>query len=385
MAALKQTTFWGLLLRIAIALGIHLFVSENTFAPDQATYHLGGAALARYWNGETLVPPWFYSGQQGRNGYYFIVAAQYFALAPWPLFPKLLNAAVGSLSVPLAFEVASRVTGSAEVGLRTARYVAYFPSLVLWSALNIRDVWVVLLILLISREALRLQEKFSLKSLVLLGAAILAIVQFRDYIFFAVVAPVLLSFLVRARGSSGRNAVAGLLIALVVVLADHVVGTDRRGRTLDLETLSELREGTAIGGATSFEPHADISTPGAALLFLPRGLAFFLLGPFPWTIVNLRQAFTAPEMLFFYALLPAMMRGLLHLVRHRLREALMILLIMAAVTLGYALGQANQGTAYRHRAQVLPFYLMLGATGVELRRRQREKAGAVPRLIERRA
>jgi hypothetical protein len=375
-SAVRQIALRGLALRLIVAVALHFMGSDATFAPDQETYHQGGLELARYWGGETAVPPWFLR-QTGRNGYFFIVAVEYFLFGAWPLLPKIVNAAAGALAVPLVFEVGNRVTGNVSAGLTAARYVAYFPSLVLWSALNIRDVWVVLLILLICREAMRLQERVRLRSILLLAGAILTIVQFRDYIFFALVVPVLLSFVVRVRGNLGRNAVVGLLIALTAVAADRMIS--RRARPLDLETLNEIRAGTAMVGQ-SYEPGVDISTPGAALLFLPKGLAFFLLGPFPWTVANVRQAFTVPEMLFVYALVPAILRGIVFLVRHRLRDALMVLLMTAAVTLGYALGQANQGTAYRHRAQVLPFYLMFGAMGVQLRRSPRSASWPNPSM-----
>ncbi len=124
-------------------------------------------------------------------------------------------------------------------------------------------------------------------------------------------------------------------------------------------------------GGSRFAPTADISTPGKAIAFLPVGLAFFLLAPFPWTISNLRQAITLPEMLFFYSLIPSIVRGVAHLIRHRLTKSLMVLLITAGLTLGYALGEANAGTAYRHRAQILAFYLIFAAVGVEARVRKK--------------
>lgn len=365
----RHLTYQALALRLAVALLVHFTASADTFAPDQLNYHIGADEVARYWAGDSIGEPWPYH-QAGRNAYFFLVAIQYFLVGASPLVPKLVNAAAGTLAVPLVIETARHVTGDWPTALRAGRYVAFFPSLVLWSALNIRDVWVVLLILLIAREAMRLQESVQIRSLLVLGAAILAIVQFRDYIFFAVVAPVLVSFIIRTRGNIARNAVIALIVASVVVFADHVTGSGRTLQNMDLETLSEIRAGTALGGNSSFDAQADISTPTRALLFLPRGLAFFLLGPFPWAIANFRQAFTVPEMLFFYTLVPSIIAGMLFLVRHRLRDSIMVLLITAAVTLGYALGQANQGTAYRHRAQVLPFYLMLGALGVELRRSQ---------------
>jgi hypothetical protein len=47
----------------------------------------------------------------------------------------------------------------------------------------------------------------------------------------------------------------------------------------------------------------------------------------------------------------------------------MALLITGGLTLGYALGEGNAGTAYRHRAQLLSFFLIFAAVGLESRRR----------------
>ena len=48
------------------------------------------------------------------------------------------------------------------------------------------------------------------------------------------------------------------------------------------------------------------------------------------------------------------------------------LLVTGGLTLRYSLRQANVGTAYRYRAQVLPFFLTFAAVGVRTRR-QREQ------------
>ena len=75
------------------------------------------------------------------------------------IVPKLLNALVGALSVPLTYDVALAISGVRRSRIRAATWAATFPSLVLWSSHNIRDVWIVLLIVFICREALRLHER----------------------------------------------------------------------------------------------------------------------------------------------------------------------------------------------------------------------------------
>ena len=56
----------------------------------------------------------------------------------------------------------------------------------------------------------------------------------------------------------------------------------------------------------------------------------------------------------------------------------MLILITLSLTLGYALGEANAGAAYRHRAQVLSFLLIFAAAGYEARRAGAPQAAALP-------
>jgi hypothetical protein len=366
----------GLGLRTSLAVLLHLFVSDLVFAPDQATYDFFSSWLARYWSGETYVFPGKLQAP-GPKAYYYIVGALYYVFGAFPIVPKLVNALVGALTVPLAYEVALRVSRREAVALRAATWSAVFPSLVLWSSQNIRDVWIVLLIVFICREALRLHERASVWTALRLGAAVLLIGQFRAYILFAVTLPILVSFVVRGRAHLLRNAVLGMLVAAVVIYADRAAGQDRRLRFVDLEALQEMRHYTSVGGS-AYQEAVDISTPGRALAFLPKGLAFFLFAPYPWTIRNVRQLVALPEMLVFYALIPSMVRGVRELLRDRSPGALMLLLITLSLTLGYALGEANAGAAYRHRSQVLVFLLIFAAAGYEARRRTRAAQAAAP-------
>jgi hypothetical protein len=154
---------------------------------------------------------------------------------------------------------------------------------------------------------------------------------------------------------------------MAMIYADQVAGGGRRGRFVDLEEMSELRNWNRVGASSQFE-RVDISTPAKALAYLPRGMALFLLAPFPWDLGSIRQFLALPETLFFYWLIPWILLGILHLVRERLRTSLIALLIAAGLTFGYSLGEGNAGTAYRHRAQLLPFLLVFAGVGQEARR-----------------
>ena len=362
--AVRATVRNAVLLRVFVAILLHLVAPEDLFAPDQVSYHYVGDAYARYWSGETL----FWPGVQGPPAYYYLVGALYYLVGSSSLIPKLVNALVGGLSVALVYDIARRVTASESAAMRAAQLSAYFPSLVLWSALNIRDIWVVALILLVCRQALVLHEHASFRGLFLLAGSVLALAQFRSYILLAVALPMVLSFLVRNRAHLGRNVLLGMLAAAVVIYTDQAAGVGRRLRTVDFAEIQYFRYWGGVGAKSDFA-EVDISTPGKALVFLPQGVVLFLLAPFPWAITGLRQVLTLPEMLFFYSLLPAMLRGIRRLIRERLSDALMVLLVALGLTFAYALGSGNAGSAYRYRAQVLCFYVIFAAVGREVVRR----------------
>jgi hypothetical protein len=242
--------------------------------------------------------------------------------------------------------------------------------------LNIRDVWVVLLILLICQRALALQERPTVQGFALLALGLRVLAEFRSYLLFAITLPILVVFLVRDRAHLIRNVALGMGFALVIVYADSAAGLNRRMRTIDWEDLNASRQWSSNAAESGFYRDVDISSPGKALTFLPIGLTYFLFAPFPWAVPNIRQGITVPEILFFYTLIPSIVRGVRALLRQRASGSLMLILVSATITFGYALGQGNVGTIYRHRAQVLPFFLIFAAVGVELRRAQQRRVVA---------
>jgi hypothetical protein len=364
---LERIVTWATGLRLALAAGLELSGLSDRLGPDGYDYHYGAALLAEWWAGdESAYPAWIFRHAATGIGYYYIVGAIYFVSGPWRLLPVLLNAFVGGRMVRLVHTIALEITDSTSTALRAARLTAYLPSLVLWSALNLRDIWVVLTVLIIIRSALALQRQASMRRLAVLGAGLVALVQLRYYLLTPVAASVIVALILRRRKDGGtmlRNAaLAGATFGLMGYA--QAAGGPERQVTLSLEVLQQGREDTAYEG-TSVGDDADVASPIRALSFLPLGLTYFLFAPFPWAVTSVLQAITIPEMLFLYSMAPATLRGALGLWRNRFTESLAPLLVTAALCCGYALGQANLGTAYRQRAQVLPLFMMFAAYGRE--------------------
>ena len=362
----------ALAVRLIAAITIHLFATPYLFAPDEETYHSRGAVLARYWHGEFAMNPT--ASFQGEGiGYSYLVAALYFPFGELPLLPKLLNAWIGSLAVLELFRLTRLIGGSEAAALRAARFMAFFPSMVLWSSLLIRDVWVQWLLLRLAREMAELKGRMIPSRLVTAAVLIWALTTFRSYLLYAAVGPFVLSLIVSRSKDIVRNVLIGGVLALVLAYAGaRSPSSGAKIQTFDLVELQRLRSwsSSSVAAESGFANEADVSTVGGALSVLPTGLLYFFFAPFPWQLGSVRQSLAIPETLYFYTLVPGIIGGIMYLFRTRLAESLGVLLVTMTVTFGYAIGQGNVGTLYRHKAQVTGFYYAFAAIGMEQRRRR---------------
>lgn len=363
----------ALLLRVVAVFVLHFFVTPFLFAPDEETYDSRSALAAAYWRGEFPTDP--LAGLQGEGkGYYYVVSALYFPFGQFPLLPKLLNAWIGSLAVLELFRLTRLIGGDDAAAMRAAKFMAFFPSLVLWSSLMIRDVWVQWLLLRLAREMAELKGRIIPSRIISALFLIWGLTLFRSYLLYAAVGPFVLSFVVSRSKDVIRNVFLGSLMALGLVYfgAQSADITAGKVQTFDLVELQRLRawsSSTAVADS-GFASDADVSTVGGALSLLPVGLTYFFFAPFPWQIGSIRQSLAIPEALYFYTLVPGIITGALFLFRKRLSDSIGVLLVTMTVTFGYAIGQGNVGTLYRHKAQVIGFYYAFAAIGTEQRRRQ---------------
>jgi hypothetical protein len=355
-----RALMWIFLAAVGVRAGISILVdygvSFGFFALDDHRYATLGFELARFWAGEAPYP----NDLHPPIGYYVWNALIYTVVGYVPLAPTLANAVIGGLGVVLAHSLARDLAGP-----RAARYAAllaaFWPSLVLWSSLNLKDPMAILAILLLLRGAQRMQRGPSLFALVQAALGFLILSQLREYLVLLSAFAVGLAWLL-PRLKASPLAVGALLLAAALLLpslgpVQELVEENR------LESLDQVRHQLAIGGS-AYRGDADVSSPGGALRFLPTGLLYFLLAPAPWQLFNARQLLTLPEMLVWYALLPRVVTGFAIAMRRRFSAALPIATFALFATLSYALVEGNLGTAYRHRAQVLVLLLIFGAVGL---------------------
>lgn len=374
----------ALFVRAFAALGLRQSGLHAVIAPDELTFHTNARIFASWlagdhgymfgyrWEGSTQV------------GYFVFVGTLYWVLGVFPMVPVLLNCVAGSLCAIPAHRLASRI-GGATAGRIAAVLVAFFPSLMLWSTLLIRDSWAMLLILWTAVLGQELIRRFTLRRMIALLLCMAALATLRSYLFLLVGGAVGVGWLIAGVRRPGRALGAAILgtggvLAFVRGLG---LGTDYLSLA-NFESIAQRRELNAIGEAGIELAGHDLSTPLGALTYLPMGLSWFLLSPFPWETGG-KQVLAVPDVLMWYVLLPFVVYGAVWSLRRRRRSSTVPLLLATLISLLYALVSGNVGIIFRHRAQVLVLLLPFAAIAIArlLRARARRRREREPVWLRR--
>ena len=350
----------ALLLRAAVAVGTYLALPYGFFTPDEVGYTHFGAQLAGSSLGSPLdavrrVEVWLYL-----NAVAISVVG-----SGAELLIRLVNCAVGSLVPVLCYKLAARIgtTGTARLA---AMLTAGFPSIVLWSSLNLKDAEAHVLVLGVLLLALRLQRRLTARDAIAIALMVAVASTLRWYLLLPLGGGVLLAQLVAGRRASARLAFAGAGASLLA--AGMLLGVPRAASwyllTADLGTLTTLRSGFVYGAQSAFLAAPQVHTPLELVRFIPVGLAYFLLGPFPWVSGSVLQELTAPEMLVYYSLIPFTGLGIREALATRAAAALPPLAFAGLLAVAYSTTIANFGTVFRLRDQLMVVMLCFAAIGL---------------------
>lgn len=374
---------------------------------DDATYARFSWAFARYLLNDPqppYVPPAWGGDEYLFGTWVYLESAIFVLFGQRVLLPLMLNAALSAGLVLLVFDLSRRLFGNT-AALVAAAIISFYPSLVLWSSLNLKDALVLFLIALCLWCLTRFQSGARASGLVGAFVVLVLIESLRWYVFvgLAIIVPMAVAFAPRL--SAGQrirwSTVAALLTALLIALSS--ISLSDAGSLTELE---RTRQNMARDAETRFvdtprpaqpaapsEPPSHVPSGTAvpaddALLrtirHFPTGLAYTLFAPFPWALRRLTEWVTLPEMLLWYVLLAALPWTVWR-ARSLWPSWTPLLLFVAGLLFIFALTEGNVGTLYRHRAMVIPFVAVLAAptlvtVGRWLRARATSAASASSRI-----
>ncbi len=239
---------------IAIGRGGHLF-------GDDATYADLSARLAQYLHGFPVVVGWF--GERYLFGnFVYLETGVFYIFGPQVTIVKILNAFAGVLLALVMFALSRHLFGRAPA-LAALGLTAFFPSLTLWSVLNLKESLSVLLagvtLWLVARYA---AGRSTWRVLPLAYLSLALVEGFRNWLFLLLVGlvPIALA-IVPGRSVAHRLRVtigAFAASALLVLGFAQDLGLER----LRPEMLEQVRSNAAVGARTGYgEAGSSLESP----------------------------------------------------------------------------------------------------------------------------
>ena len=350
---------------------------------DSDYFSQRGYAVSQFVQGSNEPVIAFRMNQYGKHGYVYFIGYFYylFGFSPWAV--KLINCILGALTAVLVFWVAQRCFST-----RPARWAgiltALFPSLVLWSTTNLKEVPLTFFTFFILFLTIQLTEARNLRTrlaLLLLGLASLNVhATFRDPSFSVLLAGSLLIGYLLALGfrAHPRRTAAGVLILMVLGIALcfwEPVGYRIR-QTLIVPFNWHIGFFTTPGSSYTYLPpqfyengyHWQWAESGrldwTILAAMVRSVFYYVLVPFPWEIYNAVQLFSYPQMIVWYLLLPFSIIGIWEGLRQAQPKTLALILSTIVFVASGSLPNGNVGTAFRLRDMVTPLVLILSCAGL---------------------
>jgi hypothetical protein len=365
----RQLYWWSFALRCLAGLAAWLLTQyvDLSFMEDARYYDEVAVEMARDWQvGDSST--WLESAiAKGHQAWLMVVvlAVIYFLAGGAHVTPVaiigycLITAWAPVLTYRLGLRAGAPVKG-ARAG---AWLVALSPAFAFWSGALYKEGLILIVLNLALYHVLCLQERWQLRSLLVVCVCLMALFGLRFYlaIILGVVLPLgLLYGKARSRevGAGPAAAVRQVLLVLCLLAVLYALGfTD-----LVLEQIpADLTEGlahlqnsrTELASASSgYLRDRTVSSFEEGVLFLPIGLFFFLTVPWPWQLGSYRQMLAIPETAFWVLLYILVFVGVREGWRRRPQAVFVLFFTSLAIAGFYALWVANVGSAFRLRIQV---------------------------------
>lgn len=368
----------GFLLRVSLSTVIYnTKLYGIVAAEDDWAGYAGGAYLFYSWMNMPM-PSWvpadyISSLLMGNRGYWYWAGILFYMLgSPSQMSLGYMNCFFSVLTVILIYKMAKFIFGR-DSAMIAAKYAVFFPSLVIWSVLTLKEPMILFLECLIMYSILHLKKGKWFNNLLILIPALFILWTMRFYIFYIVVAVIVFSFFPIERKVLIPSlffyfAVVGMII--ILTFKGGIWKSDAESiLSFNLEYVKSLKSAYASpeygsGVLLSYTP-----TLWGTLLFLPIGFVYVMLSPFPWQLIGgtMRMKLSFPDTLLWWWMIPTIIYSLIYAIKNNFRAIQPLLFFLISNILVYSLLFGNTGVAFRQRLHVIAFALILFGYGKALK------------------
>jgi hypothetical protein len=343
-------------------------------SPDSLAYHQMAEAVADGWHrgGADIA----LRTRDGKEGFTYAISVLYWLFGPHAASALVLNAALSAAVLPLTYDTTRRLFGAGSARIAIV-LPAVLPGFVFWSSQLLREASIICFLAVVANATVRLTGRIEMVSISVLGCAGVVLFTLRPNVALVALCGAVAGLALGLRSGSKGLLIGSAAVAMTAGLM-AVAGVGQSGLSavlaVDFEQLSYFRQKLGEDAGSAIDANVDISSPLAALAFLPSAAVSFLLGPFPWEIRSAFQAGGLIDACAVWVLLPSLYRGLRHGARDAGRRMWPLLVPAAMLLVTLSLLISNYGMIVRQRPQMLIFLLPVMAHGWAIRHRTRAAA-----------
>lgn len=301
--------------------------------------------------------------------YSWLLSLAYSLLGASSLLAQAINVFFGTL-IPLNVYLISKELWGTPAALRATWLSAFFPSLVLYSAIPMREP--IVTYLLTSSLVFLVRWYRTARGRAFVSAVILCLasVLFHTALFAAFLALgfVLTLRLLQALIGPSHGLQPGILrytvailsfLSVISLILYTGVGLEKIGSvsSVSIEALQNQQEWAARSRGATYLENLLVTSPASLVWQSPIRITFFLLTPFPWMVRGGGDIAAALDASLYAVLIALFIRKRRTVWSAPPAQA--ILLVLLALLLLYALVTSNYGTALRHRSTIAPLFLIL--------------------------
>jgi len=320
---------------------------------------------------------WFWMHYPGSNSdfYPWLMSLVYLVTSRSVLILQSISVFVGVLSVYATWLLGCEVWGQ-RAGRRAAWVMALFPTVVMYSALPLREGYLTCLLLFgllwVARWSREGKARQATWALLLFGVGI-----FFHGSMFVVALTFMIVIASKMFWRGGQSFIRGRL-SLTALLALIIIGGsilfwglsgvkfDKFGTFSDLTNLQRwvsysqqkyYADGHA--GDAVYPEWTNPESTGDLVWAIPLKAVYLLFSPFPWDVKTPAHLIGLMDGLLYLGLVIIIFRNIKTIWRNE--TARIVLLVILPFIFAYSLGTSNFGTSIRHRAKFVGVLIMLAS------------------------
>lgn len=381
---LLKLFLYGVILRAVLLVALHFALASQGrwgyYLQDRAIFLFGDDAyytlrswwMAQFFSGHKIPDEAFTNAFSfnGYTAYFYLPAIFYYLFGFSPISAIFLNC-LFSVMTGVVYYYMAKEMASTWVAKMTAVLVVFFPSLIIWSIVNLKDSFFIFLTGLAILMFLYALKTRRVSFLVVTILVLIAQFLVRPKLVAANAG--LLIFFVLYYYFNGRKVkmkyvfLTILLISVVLIAVKPEVGKIKNA-------VMRYHKGVTTVGGFNYRLYDDwVYNQGANLnkvtgidfiKVIPRSWFHFFLEPFPWRVYSVSSLLVAPQMVVWYILIFFAIPGAVVQTRKSPRFSLILIVYFVVMGTSMSMTGGNIGTDFRLRDVLTPIVILFAFAGI---------------------